>query len=61
MHERDPNIVTSSLSGFVTEQVDALQASVGPAPGQATATRIAHKYRRVLKNGTGADLTHAEL
>ena len=42
-------------------EVGAQQASVGSASGQATASTIAHKYRRALKNGTGANLTLAEL
>ena len=39
----------------------ALQASVSLSLDQATASTIAHKYRRALKNGTGAKLTFAEL
>jgi hypothetical protein len=42
-------------------EVGALQASVGPASSQATASAIANKYRRALKNGTGAHLTLPEL
>ena len=42
-------------------EVGGLRASVGPASGKANASAIAHKYRRALKNGTGAHLTFAEL
>ena len=52
---------TGSSNELGIMEVGALQASVGSASGQATASTIAHKYRRALKNGTGANLTLAEL
>ena len=49
----------SMKEGGSTE-VSALRASVGPTSGRATAFTTAHKYRRALKNGTGAHLTLAD-
>jgi hypothetical protein len=52
---------TRPQKGSGSPEVGAPQASVGPASSQATASTIAHKYRRALKNGTGATLTFLEL
>jgi hypothetical protein len=52
---------TGSMKERGSTGVGARQASVNPASSQATASTIAHKYRRALKNGTGAHLTLAEL
>ena len=52
---------TGSTKESESSQDSAPQASVGPASSQATASTIAHKYRRALKNGTGANLTLPEL
>jgi hypothetical protein len=49
------------LIGLGSPKVGTPQASVGPASRQATASTIAHKYRRALKNGTGATLSFLEL
>lgn len=43
-----------------SSEIGTSQASVGPS-SQATASTIAYKYRRALKNGTGANLTLPEL
>jgi hypothetical protein len=50
-----------STKELASSEVGAAQASGGPASSQATASTIAHKYRRALKNGTGANLTLPEL
>jgi hypothetical protein len=52
---------TRSLKESGSPEVGTPQASVGPTSSQATASTIAHKYRRALKNGTGATLTFLEL
>jgi hypothetical protein len=52
---------TGSTKESESTEVGAPQASVGRASSQATASTIAHKYRRALKNGTGAKLTLPEL
>jgi len=52
---------TRLLKESGSPEVGSTQASVGSVPSQATASTIAHKYRRALKNGTGATLTFLEL
>jgi hypothetical protein len=52
---------TGSMKEWRSTEVGTPQASVGPASNQATASTIAHKYRRALKNGTGANLTLPDL
>ncbi len=51
---------TGSMKEWGSTEVGTRPTSVGPSGG-ATAAAIAHKYRRALKNGTGAHLTLAEL
>jgi hypothetical protein len=52
---------TRSTNDSVSSKVSAPQASVGPVSSQATASTIAHKYRRAPKNGTSANITLPEL
>jgi hypothetical protein len=52
---------TGSTKEWGSTEVAASQASVGLTSSQATASTIAHKYRRALKNGTGIKLTLPEL
>jgi hypothetical protein len=58
---RGTGMKTRSLKQSGSPEAGTPQASVGPASSQATASTIAHKYRRALKNGTGATLTFLEL
>ena len=58
---RGTGMKTRTLIESGSPEVGTPQSSVGAASSQATASTIAHKYRRALKNGTGATLTFLEL
>ena len=61
VHTPTPIHETRPRKGSGSPELGTPQASVGPASSQATASTISHKYRRALKNGTGATLTFLEL